>query len=149
MYQHLCTTTFLTSAKQILDAVKNRKTHKVNYDKAMNDEIAKHQQSLLRSNKRAPRKTNHFINAQPNKKRRKSVSKVKAEPQDKDPEMEAEITKILAEFVDFVFMIWHHYLFKILHFSLLLFVCNNSDCRSCRKRTKRSWSTLLSIYAIG
>ena len=108
LYQHLCTTTFLTSAKQIVDAVKNKAKHKVNYDKAMNDEIAKHQKSLLRSNKRAPRKTDHFVNGQIRKKPRKSVSgnkKVKAEPKDKDPEMEAEITKILAEFVDFVFMI--------------------------------------------
>ena len=100
MYHNL-----LTSVKQMVDAVINRGKYKANYDKAQNDEIAKHQKSLLRSNKRAPRKTNHFINAQPNKKRRKSVSKVKAEPQDKDPEMEAEITKILAEFVDFVFVI--------------------------------------------
>jgi len=104
MYHNL-----LTSAKQIVDAVIHCDLHKANYDKAKNDEIAKHKKSLLRSNKRIPKKTNHFVNGQPSKKRRGSRSasgaKVKVEPQDEDPEMEAEITTIFDEFVDFVFMI--------------------------------------------
>ena len=104
MYHNL-----LTSAKQIVDAVIYSAKHKANYDKAKKDEIAKHKKSLLRSNKRIPKKTNHFVNGQPSKKRRGSRSasgaKVKVEPQEEDPEMEAEITTIFDEFVDFVFMI--------------------------------------------
>ena len=105
MYHNL-----LTSVKQMVDAVINRGKHKANYDKAQNDEIAKHQKSLLRSNKRIPKKTNHFVNGQPRKKRSRtskpsSDAKVKVEPQVEDPDMEAEITAISAEFVDFVFMI--------------------------------------------
>ena len=104
MYHNL-----LTSVKQMVDAVINRDKHKANYDKAQNDEIAKHQKSLLRSNKRIPKKTNHFVNGQPRKKRRaskpSSAAKVKVEPQVEDPDMEAEITAISAEFVDFVFVI--------------------------------------------
>ena len=103
MYHNL-----LTSVKQMVDAVINRGKHKANYDKAQNDEIAKHQKSLLRSNKRIPKKTNHFVNGQPRKKRSrtsKPSSAAKVEPKVEDPDMEAEITAISAEFVDFVFMI--------------------------------------------
>ena len=99
----------MTLAKQIVDAAINYDQHKADYDKARNDEIAKHEKSLLRSNKRIPKRTNHFVNGQPRKKRKESKSasgaKVKVEPQDEDPEMDAEITAIFAEFVDFVFMI--------------------------------------------
>ena len=100
----------MTLAKQIVDAAINYDQHKADYDKARNDEIAKHKKSLLRSNKRIPKKTNHFFNGQPSKKKRRgsksaSGAKVKVEPQDEDPEMEAEVTTIFAEFVDFVFMI--------------------------------------------
>ena len=73
MYHNL-----LTSAKQIVDAVMDCDLHKANYDKAKNDEIAKHKKSLLRSNKRIPKKTNHFVNGQPSKKKRRG-SKIKRE----------------------------------------------------------------------
>ena len=98
----------------------NRGIHQAGYEKAWKQEIEKHEKDLLRANKRKSKKTNHYRgSSKPKRKKSKNVA-VKVEKQEKDSDTLAEIDAISAEFVDFVFVIWHHYLFKIAHLSLLL-----------------------------
>lgn len=96
----------MTSAKQIVDAAKNRDKYRVGYEEAWKKEIEKHKKDLLRANKRKSKKTNHYGRGSPKTKRKKSENAtVKVENQEKDSDTLVEIAAISAEFVNFVFMI--------------------------------------------
>ena len=83
----------------------NRDKHKIGYEKAWKEEIAKHEKDLLRANKRKSKKTNHYRgSSKPKRKKSKNVA-VKVENQEKDSDTLAESAAISAEFVDFVFVI--------------------------------------------